>query len=100
MQMVDHGTKIQMRIGFTDSVKNNTTIPIKTMQVFRESPFTGEMNVMEINITEEQYERYLMREDLIQNIMPNISAAEREFIMTGYTAQDWKDIFGSEEENA
>jgi hypothetical protein len=31
---------------------------------------------------------------LIQDIFPNLNDVEREFIMTGYTAEDWNTIHG------
>jgi hypothetical protein len=31
--------------------------------------------------------------------MPNISMAEREFIMTGLTEADWATLFGGENDN-
>jgi|TARA_R110000765_G_scaffold80688_1_gene158141 hypothetical protein len=39
---------------------------------------------------------------LIQDAMPNLSAAEREFIKTGLTPRDWLDMFKDdfEEEDA
>ena len=30
---------------------------------------------------------------LIQDIFPNISSQEREFILTGYTHEDWEFMF-------
>ena len=52
------------------------------MRIIRRSPFTGERNEMEINVTMEQLAAW--RDGaLIQNAMPNISADEREFIKTG-----------------
>ena len=38
----------------------------------------------------EEWNRPVGERRLIQDIFPNLSEDEREFIMTGYTPQDWK----------
>lgn len=67
------------------------------MQITRKSPFTGKLNTLDLDITEDQIVMY-KRGALIQVAFPNLTAPEREFILTGYTAEDWETIFGSEEE--
>jgi hypothetical protein len=62
------------------------------MKITKTSPFSGLTNVMDINITQEQYLAWLDG-TLIQNAMPNISADEREFIMTGITPEEWDSAF-------
>jgi len=66
------------------------------IEVARVSPLTGNTNYMVLDITQEQVEAWNnpCRKELIQDIFPNLSDVEREFIMTGYTAQDWKTIYG------
>ena len=54
------------------------------MRIVRTSPFTGNTNIREINVTEAQIEAWENGE-LIQNAMPHLSAGEREFIKTGIT---------------
>lgn len=68
------------------------------MIISRISPFSGKEHTMEINITKEQYDAWLMGTN-IQTAMFNISPEEREFIMTGITPKEWNDTFGSSEEN-
>lgn len=68
------------------------------MKITRISPLTWEQNTMDIDITAEQYERFRNSDDLIQNIFPNLTPAEREFIKTGYTPEDWDSLFNVEEE--
>ena len=71
------------------------------MQVTRRSQFTGNMNTLDLDITQEQLSEYENREfgkgRLIQDIFPNLNASEREFLMTGATQQEWDDMFGGEE---
>lgn len=35
---------------------------------------------------------------LLQNAFPNLSSAEREFIKSGITDEEWQSIFAEEEE--
>ncbi len=70
------------------------------MNITRRSPFSGEVNTLDLPITQEQLDRYMRGEDLLQNVFPDLSADEREFIKTGYTAENWKAMFPPEEEEA
>jgi len=40
-------------------------------------------------MTQDQIDRYKKNEEHIQHIFPNLSANEREFILTGMTPEDW-----------
>lgn len=62
------------------------------MKITRKSPFTGTVNTMDIDVTDVQIERWKSG-TLIQNAMPNLSADEREFIMTGITPEEWQATF-------
>lgn len=63
------------------------------MQITRRSPFSGKVNTLDINVTQEQLDRWEAGE-LIQNAMPNVSPEHREFIMTGLSPTEWEDTFG------
>ena len=65
------------------------------MQVTRTSPLTGNVNTMVLDITHEQLGE-LQRPDrrLVQDIFPDLTPAQREFIITGYTQEDWDTMFG------
>ncbi len=64
------------------------------MKISRVSPLTGELNSMELDVTMEQMEAfYAPDRPYIQVVFPNLTAAEREFIKTGYTPEDWATIF-------
>ena len=65
------------------------------MIITKTSPFSGETNTMDIDVTQSQIDAWYGGE-LIQNAMPNLSADEREFIMTGITPEEWADNFGDE----
>lgn len=64
------------------------------IEVQRVSPLTGKTNSMVLDITPEQVAEWNnpQRTKLIQDIFPNLDVVEREFIMTGYTAQDWNSL--------
>lgn len=66
------------------------------MMITRTSPFTGITRTKDILVTEEQLARWRAGER-IQNVMPFISADDREFIMNGITAEEWDNTFGVEE---
>lgn len=67
------------------------------MQVTRRSPRTGELNTRDIPITDEQMTRWQMG-TMIQDAMPNVSAEDREFLMSGFTPEDWATLFPPEDE--
>ena len=65
------------------------------VEVERVSPLTGNTNKMYLDITAEQIEewnRFPSQRRYIQDIFPNLTQDEREFIMTGYTVSDWKEM--------
>lgn len=68
------------------------------MKITKRSPLTGEENTLELDVTQEQLDRYAAGTELIQNVFPHLTAAEREFIMSGYTAEDWASMFGDDDE--
>ena len=63
------------------------------MIIQRTSPFSGKVNVMDIDVTEDMLERWYHGE-LIQNAMPHLTPEEREFIMTGITEVEWETELG------
>tara|TARA_B100000886_G_scaffold160029_1_gene109067 strand:- start:723 stop:935 length:213 start_codon:yes stop_codon:yes gene_type:complete len=64
------------------------------VEIERISPLTGNWNKIYVDITNEQIEEWNSptRTRLIQDIFPNLNEDEREFIMTGYTPADWKEM--------
>ena len=65
------------------------------VEIERISPLTGNWNKMYLDITQEQIAEWnapANERRLIQDIFPNLSVDEREFIMTGYTPADWKEM--------
>ena len=63
----------------------------------RISPFTGKLNQMDLPVTEDQVNKY-NNGALIQDAFPNLTASQREFIMTGMTDDDWDNMFPPDDE--
>ena len=68
------------------------------MKITRTSMFTGIERTLDLPITEAQIAQW-QAGGLIQNVMPELSADEREFVMTGVTAQEWAGEFGDESDD-
>jgi hypothetical protein len=49
-------------------------------------------------MTEEQYFNWKNKHMLIQDALPHLTNEEREFLMTGYTPEDWVKMFPPEDE--
>jgi hypothetical protein len=67
------------------------------MQITKISQLSGKESTMELDITPEQLYRVENRmntTELIQNIVPNLSMEDREFLMTGITNEEWIRMFG------
>lgn len=62
------------------------------MLIIRKSLVSGKVHSMDIDVTEEQMDKWESGA-LIQHAMPNLTDAEREFIMTGITSEEWDSIF-------
>lgn len=67
------------------------------MRIEKRSIYSGKVNTMDLPITDEQLARW-QNGELIQNVMPKLSAAEREFLISGCTPEDWEAMFGSPED--
>ena len=68
------------------------------MQITMKSGFSGKTNTLEIDVTHKQLEDWRAGKGLIQDVMPNLTPDEREFLMTGATANEWDEMIGSGEE--
>lgn len=58
--------------------------------------FTGKLNAREIDVTQDQINEWRYGA-LIQNVMPNLTDSEREFIMTGLPDESWDEAFNKED---
>lgn len=71
------------------------------MLITRTSPLTGKDNTMDLPITEEQWAEWNSpNRRVIQKVFPNLHPDQREFLLTGYTPEDWNEMFPIKEEDA
>ena len=61
------------------------------MQISKRSMATGELNTMVLDITQDQIHAW-QGGMLVQDAMPQLSADEREFLMTGMTPAEWNEM--------
>ena len=59
------------------------------MLVKKQDPFTGKFNTLDLDITQEQIDRWKHGE-FIQDVMPHLKPQEREFLMTGIIDSSWQ----------
>jgi len=62
------------------------------MLIRRTSPFTGVTHEREIAVDPEHYAQWQLGAH-IQRVMPYLSDADREFIKTGITPEEWAGAF-------
>lgn len=68
------------------------------VKITKVSGFTGQTHTKEFEMTEAQLYAYRSGEGSIQNIFPELSASDREFLITGVTQEEWDAAFGESEE--
>jgi hypothetical protein len=61
------------------------------MIIERKSMLSGIVRQRDINVTADQLARWQSGE-LIQNVMPEVSLSDREFIITGVTDDEWEQM--------
>lgn len=66
------------------------------MQISRTSEISGITRTRDINVTQAQLDAWV-NGAFIQQVMPNLSEDDREFIMTGITQEEWDEAFQEEE---
>ena len=64
------------------------------VQFVRRSPMSGKESSMIFEVDEHKLDQWENRNMPIQNAFPHLSPSEREFIMTGFTIDEQKQIFG------
>jgi hypothetical protein len=61
------------------------------MIIHRRSLISGKTNTMDLPVTEEQIETW-QNGGLIQDIFPELTPDEREFIKTGISSDEWQKL--------
>jgi len=70
------------------------------MLVTRRSSYSNITRMWHMDVTQEQLNAYFDGKGLVQEIFPQLTTEEREFIMTGITPEEWDELFfddGNEE---
>ena len=62
------------------------------MLIAKTSSLTSRTHEMEIDVSDKQIALW-MEGALIQDVMPNLTPDEREFLMTGITPAEWNEMF-------
>lgn len=68
------------------------------MLITRKSAFTGKTHTLDLPVTQEQMDNWLVNRPLIQRAFPNLSPEQREFILTGVTPEEWNVAFPPDED--
>ena len=63
------------------------------MKIERKSILSGEIGTMELDVTEAQMVRFYSGNELVQNIFPNLSSKDREFLISGMLPIEWSTTF-------
>jgi hypothetical protein len=66
--------------------------------ITRISQFTGVERTLDLPITQEQLDAW-QGGMVIQRAMPHLSKADREFLITGTTQEEWDKYLGSEDDD-
>ncbi len=69
------------------------------MKITRTSTYSGIQRTIDLNVTQEQIDAW-ENGALIQNVMPHLSADDREFLKTGITPEEWDEMWPDEDEEA
>lgn len=69
------------------------------IEITKHDPLTGKMNTMKLPITQEEYDKWFLGNVPIQHAFPNLSADQREFLLTGLMPDSWDAVFNSAEDD-
>ena len=62
------------------------------MKITRVSIISGKLHMKDLPVTEIQMERW-KRGALVQDVFPELTPDQREFILSGITPDEWADTF-------
>ena len=68
------------------------------MEITRKSMLSGVVRTRELPVTQKQMDIYERTDEKIQDVFPELSAGDREFIMTGITDEEWDAAFKEPED--
>jgi hypothetical protein len=65
--------------------------------VYKQSIATVHIYTMVIPTTQGKIEYWMQSGEMIQNVMPDLTKDQHEFLISGITPEEWDDIFGGED---
>ncbi len=68
------------------------------MNIVRVSKLTKEVHTRDIPVTQEQLNIWIKSNANIQDVLPFLSADDREFLLNGITPEEWSELIGDEDE--
>lgn len=69
------------------------------MEITRKSIMSGIERTIDLPVTQAQLDEYYgPNRPSIQNVFPNLTPGQREFLKTGITDEEWDNMFGGNEE--
>jgi hypothetical protein len=68
------------------------------MLIQKKSMFTGLYHTRDIDVTKEELALWEQSGRTVQSVFPDLSADDREFLMTGVTPEEWDAYMGREED--
>lgn len=68
------------------------------MLITKTSRFSGRLNTLDLPITLERIEAWRQSGALIQHAFPDLTADQREFLLSGVTAEEWDAAFPPEDD--
>ena len=63
------------------------------MLITMTSMISKTISTKDVDITIEQLFRIKHEKELIQNVVPHLSIEDREFLISGITPEEWKELF-------
>jgi len=67
-----------------------------TADIVKKSMISGKFNMLTMQLTKEQFDKWYIHRELIQIALPHLSDNEREFLKTGITSEEWDATFKEE----
>ena len=69
-----------------------------TIKITKKSMLSNIVRTQEFEMTPTQYATYCKGTSTVQTIFPELTRNEREFLISGITAQEWEDTMNEDEQ--
>lgn len=68
------------------------------MEITKIHPITGESNTLDLDVTEEDLQRWKAEKLSVQNVFPHLNSDEREFLISGLLPGEFDKLYPEPEE--